>query len=117
MEKRYPSDLNDAEWELVKQDLQTDYSRGGRPAKHSKRQFLNAIFYVLRTGCQWRYLPREYPPWQSVYTQFRRWAKLGHIERIYEKLYIMTRQILGRAEKPTVGIVDSQSVKTTEKGV
>ena len=117
MEKKYPSDLTDAEWEFVQNDLKVDYSKGGRPQKHSKRQFLNAIFYVLRTGCQWRYLPGEYPPWQSVYTQLRRWNQKGCIERVYEKIYTMARRALGKYERATVGIVDSQSVKTTEKGV
>ncbi len=117
MKKFYPSDLTDAEWELVKDEFATDFSRGGRPPIHSKRALLNGIFYFLRTGCQWRFLPKEYPPWQAVYVQMRRWEKKGCVQKVYEKVYILARKAAGKNEKATVGIVDSQSAKTTEKGV
>jgi putative transposase len=117
MEKCYPSDLTDAEWELVKGELETDFSKGGRPPTHSKRALLNAVFYLVRTGCQWRFLPQEYPPWQAVYAQMRRWEEKGSVDRVYEKIYAQGRKAAGKAERATVGIVDSQSIKTTEKGV
>lgn len=116
MERFYPSDLTDAEWALVQDEIATDFSRGGRPPTHSKRALLNAIFYFLRTGCQWRFLPKEYPPWQAVYAQMRRWEKKGSVQRVYEKVYILARKAAGKNERAKVGIVDSQSAKTTEKG-
>ena len=77
---------------------------------------LNAIFYVLRTGCSWRHIPNDFPPWRSVYDLFRRYRIRGVFEKIHHQLRRGLRQLAKRAAEPSVGIVDSQSVKTTEKG-
>lgn len=116
MRKSYPSDLLDNEWKEIKIFFEIDYSLGGRPIKHEKREILNAIFYVLRTGCQWRYLPQEFPPWKTVYTYFKRWKDQNLFEKINHHLRKTLRVLLGRNEEPTAAIVDSQSVKTVEKG-
>jgi putative transposase len=80
------------------------------------RQILNAIFYVLRTGCAWRYLPREYPPWQTVYGYLRRWCRSGDWQRIHDHLRRRVRKACGRESQPSAAIIDSQSVKTTHRG-
>jgi putative transposase len=112
----YPDDLTDEEWAYLKEEVERDYRKGGRPLTHSKRTYLNAIFYWLRTGCQWRYLPHDFPPWQSVYTQFRRWKLEGLFERLENKIRQRLRQALNRTKQASAGIVDSQSVKTTDRG-
>lgn len=114
-ELRYPSDLSDKEWALISDLMQPDPS-GGRPPKHPRREILNAIFYVAKTGCQWRYLPKNLPPWNAVYMQFLRWRDSGKIEQIYDVLHRKLRGAAGKNEIPSVGIMDSQSIKTTEKG-
>lgn len=88
----------------------------GRPRKYTNRQILNGIFYLLRTGGAWRYLPKEYPPWQSVYAYFRLWSEDGTLERIHNALRSDVRKRQGRKSTPSAAVVDSQSVKTTEKG-
>jgi Transposase and inactivated derivatives len=112
----YPDDLTEKEWKIIKSRASPKYSRGGRKPKHSKREYLNAIFYWLRTGCSWRHLPHDFPPWKSVYTQFRRWKLKGFFEHLETYLREEVRGRLKRNKEPGVGIVDSQSVKTTEKG-
>lgn len=114
--QRYPSDLKDSEWVLIKDFIETDFSRGGRPYKHSRREILNALFYVLKTGCQWRYLPQDFPNWKTVYLQYRRWLIKGTIDHIYESLHKLERIRNNREAKPSAAIVDSQSIKTAEKG-
>ncbi|WP_341762366.1 IS5 family transposase [Candidatus Tisiphia endosymbiont of Melanophora roralis] len=114
--KNYPTDLTDEEWLRIEGLFQVSYVKGGRPLKHSKREILNAIFYVLRTGCQWRYMPHDFPIWKTVYEQFRRWKKQGVFERMNHELIKDVRRKLGRNEYPSACIIDSQSVKTTEKG-
>lgn len=109
----YPTDLREAEWQLLQPHFE---SRGGRPPEHPPRVMLNAIFYVLRSGCPWRMLPHDFPPWKSVYTAFRRWTKDGRFGRAHDALRRKLRVRLGRQEDPSALIVDSQSVKTTEKG-
>lgn len=116
IKRRYPTDLKEEEWLAIEPVVKLDYNKGGRPCKHSKREILNAIFYVVRTGCQWRYLPHDFPPWMSVYTQFRRWKEQRLLERMNHELTKAIRTKLGRNEEPSASIVDSQSVKTTEKG-
>lgn len=116
MRKIYPSDLLDTEWKAIEKHFEVDYSKGGRPLKHEKREILNAIFYVLRTGCQWRYLPQEFPPWKTVYTYLRKWRNQNLFEEINHFLRRSLRKLMNRNEDPTAAIVDSQSVKTTEKG-
>ena len=109
----YPSDLSDAQWELVAPVLRQAVGRGGRI---SRREILNAIFYVHRTGCQWRFLPRNYPKWQTVYSCFWRWQKSGAWDTVLDALRIEMRYAQGRSAHPTAASVDSQSVKSTEKG-
>ena len=88
----------------------------GRAPKYPRREILNAIFYVLRTGSQWRHLPHDFPPWGSVYLQFWRWKKRGIFEQIHEYVRQGLRQLLGRNIEASAGVVNSQSVKTTERG-
>ena len=109
----YPSDLSDAQWELVAPVLRQAVGRGGRI---SRREILNAIFYVHRTGCQWRFLPRNYPHWQTVYSCFWRWQRSGAWDAVLDALRIEMRYAQGRSAHPTAASVDSQSVKSTEKG-
>lgn len=113
--KSYPSDLTDAEWGLIESMLPKS-KRVGRPAKYSRREVLNAILYVLRTGCSWRQLPHDLPPWLLVYLYFRAWRRDGTWDRIHEKLRGNLRVAEGKERQPSAGILDSQSVKTTEKG-
>lgn len=108
---RYPSDLTDAQWELVEPFVRGN-PVGPQPVVHSRREVLNAILYVSRTGVQWRYLPHDFPDWQSVYSYFRQWKKDGTLKRIHDVLRGKVRRQEGRAPQPTAGIIDSQSVKT-----
>jgi len=109
----YPDDLSDEEWDLIK-DLVPKGKKGGRPPT-DRRPVLNAIFYILRGGCSWRMLPRDYPKWQTVYGLFRKWKRRGIIKKIHNVLREQVRQQEGRKKAPTAMILDSQSVKTTEK--
>lgn len=88
---------------------------GGRPAKHDRRAIVDAIFYVNRTGCSWRSLPIDFPHWMTVYSYFREWKQAGVYARLNDKLRKDVRQRAGRNAVPTAGIIDSQSVKTSEK--
>jgi len=112
---RYPTDLKDNEWKAIEKAFLVSYEKGGRPVKHSKREILNAIFYIARTGCQWRYLPHDFPSWKTVYTYFRNWKRRGLFEKINYDLIKQNRLRMGRNANPSACIVDSQSVKTTEK--
>lgn len=111
----YPSDLTDREWHRIK-SLIPPATPGGRPRATDMRLVLNAIFYVNRAGIAWRYLPREYPPWATVYGYFRRWRLGGLWQGINERLRSLVRQHAGRNSQPTAALLDSQSVKTTEQG-
>lgn len=117
MRAQYPDDLQDEEWKLVEPILEGNRkSAAGRKFIHSKRELLNAMLYVLRTGCSWRHLPHDFPPWKSVYSQFLRWCKSGLFEELNRRLVKQARLRCGRNAEPTGSIADSQSVKTTEKG-
>jgi putative transposase len=113
--RKYPSDLSDAEWSLLEPHLPGP-KRRGRPRLHSPREVLDAVFYVLKTGCQWRMLPKDFPPWQTVFHYFRRWRLDGVWERMNRALRRSLRKRLGREPEPSAGIVDAQSVKTTGVG-
>lgn len=111
----YPSDLTDQEWEYIKPMIPAA-KFGGRYRLTDMRQTLNGIFYLTRTGCAWRYLPREYPPWQTVYGYFRKWRLDGTWQRIHDHLRGDVREQEGHERQPSAGILDSQSVKTTDRG-
>jgi putative transposase len=111
----YPSDLTNKEWHLI-EPLLPRASKPGRPRKYSWRAILNAIFYVLRTGCQWRCLPHDFPQWKTAYHDFWRWRKEKTWEQIHTRLRERLRVALGREAQPRAGIIDSQSVKTTGVG-
>ncbi len=113
--RRYASDLTDAEWALVEPFMPTP-SRLGRPRKTDLRQVLDGLLYVASTGCQWRQLPRNVPPYSTVQSDFYRWAEDGTLPRINHALAMATRQAAGRQASPTAGVIDSQSVKTTQSG-
>ena len=110
--KRYPTDLSDKEWLCIQPHLPSP-TRQGRPRLHGLRTILNAVFYVLKSRCPWRMLPREFPPWKTVYDWFRRWRIDGTWERLNAELREILRVRLGRDPNPSAGILDSQSVKTT----
>ena len=110
---RYTTDLTDAEWQLI------DYcfpkpSKTGRPRQHSYRELLNGIFYVVRTACQWRNLPKDFAPWRTVYHYFRLWKRTGLSKQIHTHLREHLREVEGRQRHASAGIIDSQSVKSTE---
>src|SRR5829696_2058159 len=115
MKSSYVTDLADAEWECLSSHVPAPNKRG-RPRIHSSRVILDAIFYVLRSGCPWRLLPREFPPWETVYYWFRRWRIDGIFERLNLALRERLRITLGRKRQPSAGIVDSQSAKTSGAG-
>ena len=113
---RLPSDLSDGEWERL-EPLIPQAKPGGRPRKTDMRSAMNAIFYLLRTGCPWRYLPPEvFPPRSTVYNIFRAFQGDGAWEAIWEELRAALRQRLGREASPSAGVIDSQSLRSAEKG-
>lgn len=111
---RYPSDLTDAEWDLVEPHLLSTTKAGTDPER--LREILNAVLYVLSTGCQWRALPKDLPPRSTVHGWFVRWHCDGVLDRLHVALYQQVRDLEGRHASPTTAIVDSQSVKSAEKG-
>jgi putative transposase len=115
MRKKYKSDLSDKEWEQIKPYIPAA-KRGGRPRKTKMREVLNAIFYVVKTGCQWGMLPHDFPAKGTVYHYFNTWRKDGTWEEMNRQVREALRQRMGREETPSAAIMDSQSVKTTEKG-
>ena len=108
MRRPYPDDLEDKEWEEIKHFFITSYEKGGRPLKYSKRELLNAIFYVNRTGCQWRHLPHDFPHWKTVYNYFSKWKQLGKFEALNSLLRKRRQTSLGKLGNPSATIVDSQ---------
>jgi putative transposase len=113
--KKYAPDLSDNEWGYIKPYLPVPTGRG-RPKIHGSRAILDAVFYVLKTGCPWRLLPKDFPPWKSVYDWFRKWRIDGTFERLNAALRELLRARLGRDPLPSAGIADSQTTKTTGVG-
>jgi transposase len=112
----FPSDLTDGQWTRL-EPLIPPAKSGGRPRQTDMRAAMNAIFYLLRTGCPWRYLPRDpFPPRSTVYNIFRQFQRDGAWERIWEELLVALREQRGREASPTAAIIDSQSLKAAEKG-
>lgn len=105
----YPSDLTDEQWALI--EPMVPVKPGGRPAKHPRRRIVEAILYVDQTGCSWRSLPHDFPPWDTVYWYFKRWNAEGTTDRIHDALRAAVRDAAGRDPMASAGIVDSQSVK------
>ncbi len=114
--RSYPSDVSDAQWQEIRLLF-----IGTRQCKWEKRELLNAVFYVVKTGCQWRHLPHDLPPYQTVYSFYRRALKSGSWDKILQYLVVKTRENAGRTAQPSYGLVDSQSVKTVagseERGI
>lgn len=112
----YPSDLTDEQWTLVEPLLPLPRvgPKGGRREKHPRRRIVDAIFYVGRTGCSWRQLPKDFPPWPTVYWYFTWWHDDGTVERIHDALRDKVREADGRNIEPSAGLIDSQSVRTAD---
>ena len=115
MTQTYPTDLSDAEWHRLA-PLIPRPKRGGRPVKYERRRIVNAILYVVRAGCAWRLLPQDMPPWAIVYHYFRAWKQSGLWQRIHDRLRADLRCACKRERQPSAAILDSQSVKTTDRG-
>jgi transposase len=109
-QSRYPSDLSDEQWALIEPLLPAP-GRGGRPPKHPRRAVVDAVLYVVRTGCSWRQLPADFPPWQTVYWYFARWEAQKVTTTILDALREQVRAADGRDPQPSAGIIDSQSIK------
>jgi len=112
---RYPSDLTDEEWALVLPHLPPPRQKSRHPSP-AQRDVLDAVLYVLTTGCQWRQLPKDFPPKSTVHDYFTEWHCDGTLARIHHALYTQARELAGKKPTPSLGIVDSQSVKSAEKG-
>jgi transposase len=112
---RYPSDLTDAEWAVVK-PLIPPAKRGGNRRHVDEREIVNGLMYILSTGCQWRALPKDLPPRSTVHDYFDLWSWDGTLDRLHHALYVKCREQAGREASPTAAIIDSQSVKGAEKG-
>ncbi len=114
----YPSDVTDAQWAVL-EPLVTRPRRAdgrGRPRRVDLREVVNAILYVLHEGCRWRALPHDFPAWETVYWYFAKWTEDGTLVRIHDVLRRRVREAAGRDAEPSAVIIDSQSVKATEKG-
>lgn len=111
----YPSDLTDAEWRIL-EPLIPPAKEGGRPRTTDMREVINAIVYVDRTGCQWRALPHDFPPWSTIWNYFRTWRNDGTWRHMHTALREQVRKSVGREPTPSAAIIDSQSVKTSQKG-
>jgi transposase len=114
---RYPSDLNDLQWHNIEHLFErAPRGPGGRPRKYGLREVVNALFYLARGGCSWRMLPHDFPPWGLVSNYFYTWRDAGLIEQVHAILRVDLRSMDDREATPSAGVMDSQSVKTTEAG-
>ncbi len=113
--KTYTTDLTDAEWAIM-EPLLPPPSKEGKPREVDIREVVNAIIYLLKSGCTWRLLPNDFPKWDTVYYYFRIWKKKGAWKEVHDTLRGKVRVKAGKKEQPTAGIIDSQSVKTAKKG-
>ena len=113
--QRYPSDLTDAEWALI-QPLIPPAKRGGNKRTVVEREIVNGLMYILSTGCQWAFIPKDLPPRSTLNDYFQRWDYDGTLGRIHAALYMLCREQADREPSPTAAIIDSQSVKSAEKG-
>lgn len=111
----YDTDLTDKQWAIIA-PLIPPPKPGGRPRTTDTREVVNAIFYLLKAGCSWRMLPHDLPDWEKVYAYFAAWKKDGTWKAIHNSLRDQVRQKAGKKPEPTAAIIDSQSVKTTQKG-
>ena len=107
----YPSNLNKGQWDLIKHHFDT--GKYGTVRKHDRHSLVNAVFYITKTGCQWRFLPLEYPPWKAVYSFYKRAKDKGIWEKMMKDLIEKSRIKMGQNALPTYSLIDSQSVKTT----
>lgn len=105
----YPTNLTDKQWQVIKNRVELS----PRKRKHSLREIMNAMMYIIKTGCQWRMLPKDFGPWQTVYFYFRKWKLEGLFEELMHHLRVTIRKSCGRASSPSVGIIDSRSVRTS----
>ena len=112
---RYPSDLTDDEWNLV-EGLIPPGKRGGDKRTVIMREVVNGLMYILSTGCQWRAIPKDLPPRSTLYDYFDLWSWDGTLDRIHHELYVKCREAVFREASPTAAVIDSQSVKSAEKG-
>ncbi len=113
--RAYPSDLSDAQWELV-EPLMPEPAATGAPRTTDLREVLDALFSKVRTGCSWRQLPHDFPCWETVASSFYRWKRSGLLRTIHDVLHAEVRCCPGRDPDPTLGIIDSQSVRTGQQG-
>ncbi len=113
--RAYATDLTDAEWGLI-EPLLPPPSKRGRPREHSRREILDALLYWVRTGCAWEHLPHDFPPKGTVYGYWRQWVGNGTWHRVHAALRDEVRRRAGKAPQPTAAVMDTQSVKTTERG-